>query len=121
MTPTKMRKQAPITIATMEVSPMVPAVFPITILKIFTDSPLFNAARGVAPVYASQSKFVIMEVKDISRKHLAPSAGFIKFCPSPPNSIFTTRIAKIPPITPIHQGAETGRFSARSSPVTTAE
>ncbi len=85
------------------------------------SSPALIAASGVAPVYASQSKFVMMDVNEISRKHLAPSAGFIKFCPSPPNSIFTTMIAKTPPITPIHSGALGGRLSARSRPVTTAE
>ena len=63
----------------------------------------------------------MMEAKEIRRKHLAPSAGFIKFCPRPPNSIFTTRMANTPPITPIHQGTLTGRFRARRSPVTTAE
>ena len=57
----------------------------------------------------------------MSRKHLAPRAGFIKFCPSPPKSIFTTKMAKTPPITPIHQGAVEGRFKAKRSPVTTAE
>ena len=62
-----------------------------------------------------------MEVKEISRKHLAPSAGFIKFCPMPPKSIFTTRIAKIPPTTQIHQGAIGGRFRDNKSPVTMAE
>ena len=54
------------------------------------------------------------------RKHLAPSAGFMKFCPSPPNRHFTTTIANTPPITASHHGRVAGRFNARSSPVTTA-
>ena len=41
--------------------------------------------------------------------------------PRPPKSILTTRMAKIPPITPIHHGAEEGRFNANKRPVTTAE
>lgn len=61
------------------------------------------------------------KAKEISRKHLAPRAGFIKFWPSPPKSIFTTSMANIPPTAPIHQGTLTGRFSASSRPVTTAE
>ncbi len=64
---------------------------------------------------------VEVDEKEINRKHLAASAGFMKFCPRPPNSIFTTRMANTPPTTPIHQGADAGRFSASSSPVTTAE
>ncbi len=62
-----------------------------------------------------------MDVNASSKKHLAPSAGFIKFCPRPPNTILTTTIAKNPPTTPIHQGALGGRFNANNSPVTTAE
>ena len=30
-----------------------------------------------------------LPVKEIRRKHLAPSAGFMKFCPNPPKSCFT--------------------------------
>ena len=37
------------------------------------------AARGVAPEYASHTKLVIGPVYAIRRKHLAASAGFIKF------------------------------------------
>ncbi len=59
--------------------------------------------------------------KEISRKHLAASAGFMKFCPRPPKSIFTTRMAKTPPSAAIHRGMVTGRFRANSSPVTTAD
>ena len=78
------------------------------------------AASGVAPEIPSYVKDVILPVKEISRKHLAASAGFIKFCPSPPNSCFTTRIANTLPRTPIQSGAVGGRFSASRSPVTTA-
>ena len=59
-------------------------------------------------------------VKEIRRKHLAPSAGFIKFWPSPPKSIFTTIMANAPPKTACHQGSVCGRFSASRRPVTTA-
>ena len=34
-----------------------------------------------------------MREKDSSRKQRAASAGFMKFCPIPPNSIFTIRMA----------------------------
>ena len=54
------------------------------------------------------------------RKHLAPSAGFIKFCPRPPKSCFTIKIPNTLPSAPIHHGAVGGILSPRSSPVTTA-
>ena len=38
-------------------------------------------------------------LKEISRKHLAARAGFTKFLPRPPKAHFTTRIAKMEPIT----------------------
>jgi hypothetical protein len=54
--------------AIIEVSPMVPPVLPITISSIFTLSPAFIVARGVALVYVSQVKSVIYRAKDIIRK-----------------------------------------------------
>ena len=54
------------------------------------------------------------------RKHLAPSAGFIKFCPSPPKTCFTIKMANTLPSTHIHHGASAGRFSAKSKPVNAA-
>src|SRR5699024_11792063 len=57
-------------------------------------------------------KSVILAAKEIIRKHLAASAGFIIFCPRPPNSCFTTRIANTPPSTAIHHAAPDGRFRA---------
>ncbi len=111
---------APIRIAITEVSPIVPAVFPISICIVSTASPFRIAASGVGPVYASIAKFVISAAKAIKRKHLAPSAGFIKFCPSPPNIIFTITMANTPPSAASHQGSAAGRFNANKSPVTTA-
>ena len=43
----------------------------------------------------------VIDVNEMSKKHLAASAGFMKFCPSPPKSILTTTIANIPPRIPI--------------------
>ena len=119
--PISIRSTAPRTIATILVSPIVPAVLPIIMLYTLTLSPALREARGVAPEYASHVKSVIRLGKDINRKHLAASAGFIKFCPNPPNIILTTIMAKAPPMIPIQSGADTGRLSARRSPVTTAD
>lgn len=47
-------------------------------------------------------------------------AGFIKFCPRPPKSCFTTIIAKILPSTGIQSGIPAGIFRPIRSPVTTA-
>ena len=47
------------------------------------DSPAFHAVfitfRGVAVVTPSRVKEDILPAKEISRKHLAASAGFMKF------------------------------------------
>ena len=48
----------------------------------------------------------------------APSAGFMKFLPRPPNSIFTMMMPNNAPNTSIHHGAETGTLNAISMPVT---
>ncbi len=61
------------------------------------SAPGFNTARGVAPENVSVTKFVIGPVNAIRRKHLAASAGFIKFCPRPPNNCFTIIIANTHP------------------------
>ena len=114
------RITAPIRIASVEVSPIVPAVFPRNRFKTFTLSPAFMAASGVAPDTASYVKSVIFPAKEIRRKHLAARAGFIKFCPSPPKSCFTNRMAKTEPSTGRYHGADAGRFSASRSPVTSA-
>ena len=120
MTPIRIRKIAPIKIAITLVSPMVPAVVPRSIFIVSTLSPFFNNARGVAPVTPSYVKLVIVPAKETSRKHLPPSAGFIKFCPRPPNSIFTMTMANTLPSTACQTGRVWGRFSASRSPVTTA-
>ena len=44
----------------------------------------------------------------------------MKFCPIPPNSIFTIMIANTLPMAAIHQGIDDGRLRASNSPVTTA-
>ena len=111
---------APIKSAIEEVSPIVPAVFPINILIKSKLSPFFKIASGVDEVIPSNTKFVILPVKEINKKHLAANAGFIKFCPSPPNSCFTIKIAKILPRIGSHHGTEAGRFKASSNPVTAA-
>ena len=111
---------APIIIAITEVSPIVPRIFPIIISNVFTASPALKFASGVGPVTPSYTKYVIFPVNEIKRKQRAPSAGFIKFCPRPPNSCFTTMIANTEPSAPIQSGNVGGRFKASNSPVTTA-
>ena len=57
-----------------------------------TTPPLFKVARGVALEMPSNWKVlpfllvksVILPAKEMSKKHLAASAGFIKFWPRPP-------------------------------------
>ena len=120
ITPIRIRKIAPITIAITDVSPIVPGILPISISIVFTVLPAFNCASGVAPVTPSYTKLVIWLVNESRRKHLAPRAGFIKFCPRPPNNCFTIRIANTLPIAPIHHGAVGGIFSPSNSPVTAA-
>ena len=88
---------------------MVPAVRPISISIVLTASPLRMAASGVTLEYTSipvlcDAKLCHISSKCNQRKHLAPSAGFMKFCPSPPNRHFTTTIANTPPITASHHG-----------------
>ena len=98
-------------------------------------TPCFSEARGVAPATISPSVRVTAAELifspnfwnvDISPAHekrntLAASAGLTKFLPIPPKSCFTTTIAKKAPTTGIQSGTATGRFIARSSPVTAAE
>ena len=114
------RYNAPTSIATVDVSPITPAVVPRNILRTFTLSPLLSNARGVAPVTPSYVKLVILPANDISRKHLAASAGFMKFCPRPPKSCLTTIIAKTLPNITIQRGIVCGIFIPSKSPVTTA-
>ena len=58
--------------------------------------------------------------KEISRKHRAARAGFIKFLPRPPNRHFTTRMANTLPRTGTYSGTLAGRHRASSRPVTAA-
>ena len=120
MTSNQRSTMAPIRIAITEVSPMVPAVFPRNISRTCTDSPAFKAARGVALETPSQVKSVILPAKEIRRKHLPARAGFIKFCPRPPKSCLTKRIANTFPMTGSQRGTVEGRFSPRRRPVTAA-
>jgi hypothetical protein len=62
----------------------------------------------------------MMLPKEIRRKHLAVTAGFIKFFPRPPKKHFTKRIAKMLPMIGTNSGIEGGRDSASRRPVTTA-
>ena len=121
ITPNHSRMIAPMRRAIAEVSPIVPDVNPRSISLVFTASPAFSAAKGVAEELPICGKLVMMLVNEIKRKQRAPRAGFIKFWPSPPNSCLTTRIAKTPPIRPIHHGAVDGRLSASSKPVNAAD
>ena len=86
-----------------------------------TSPPAFKTASGVAEVTPSYTNVVIGLVKERRRKHLAARAGFIKFCPKPPNNCLTTIIANTEPKTPIHTGNVGGRLSASKSPVSAAE
>ena len=61
---------------------------------------------------------VIMPAQDAIMNARAPSAGFMKFLPRPPNSILTTTMANSAPNTTIHQEAATGTLNAISAPVT---
>ncbi len=104
----------------MDTSPIVPPVKPRNISVMFTGFPAFNSANGVAPVMPSTEKVLIVPANEINKKHLAASAGFIKFCPKPPNSCFTNKIANILPIIGIHHGTSGERFNANNKPVTNA-
>ncbi len=102
---------------------MVPGIFPRNILSTltFARSPVFlSTARGVAVVTPSYENDVILPANDMRRKHLAPSAGFMKLNPSPPKSCLTIIMANALPSIAIHTGTSGERFSARRSPVTTA-
>ena len=111
---------APMRMATTEVSPMVPAVFPRNRSSTRTGSPAFRAASGVAPEIPSQVKSVILPAKESKRKHLPANAGFMKFWPRPPKSCLTNKIANTVPMTGSQSGTVEGRFSPRRRPVTAA-
>jgi hypothetical protein len=51
---------------------------------------------------------------------LAASAGFMKFCPNPPNACFTKAIAANDPMAGIHNGTVDGNVYESNNPVTTA-
>ena len=93
---------------------------PMNIDRTSTSPPAFSTARGVADETPSYIKLVICPANEMSRKHLAASAGFIKFCPSPPKSCFTTIIPKRQPRMTSPTGIVDGMLSAMRSPVTTA-
>ena len=103
-----------------DVSPIVPGTNPKNDFITSTLFPCSITASGVAVVTPSYVKLVILAANEIIKKHLAPRAGFIKFCPNPPNTCFTTMIAKIPPRIGIQNGAPDGKFNASNSPVNAA-
>ena len=66
--------------AITDVSPIVPLVFPINILRRLTFCPFCIIASGVALVLASMlTKLFIFPANEINKKHRAAKAGFIKF------------------------------------------
>ena len=119
-------------IARAEVSPIVPWILPrnrfFTGIEVPSMNPWFlSAVRGVAcvtAVYNSIGSFWKRKVSHFSgkRDHKETSSckSGHKFCPSPPNSCFTTMIAKALPRIGIQIGIWAGMFSASRSPVTTA-
>ena len=121
MIPRTKRYMPPAINASAHVSPIVPAVVPRNMAFTSTLSPALRLASGVAVVTASYVNVVIFPVNDINRKHLAPNAGFMKFCPKPPKTCFTTMIAKKLPITGSQNGTSAGRFNASNNPVNAAD
>ena len=116
--------------AIAEVSPMVPGILPRKRSPKGYACPALRVMSGVAEDTASTVlpsappftvKSVICEEKEISRKHLAPRAGFIKFCPMPPKSCFTTMIPNTDPSTGTNIGTSGGMFMPIRSPVTAAD
>ena len=75
-----------------------------------------SANEGVTNALASP----IAAEKDTNRTTRAVIAGFAKFFPIPPNSIFTTTIATKQPTIAIQNGNVDGRLKASNIPVTTA-
>ena len=120
------------------VSPITPPVNPKNISnkvgKSVDVSAFFITASGVAlespsTEAAPNQKFedavftendVMGPAKHINRKQRAAKAGFMKLFPSPPNSSFTTIMAKNPPTIGIHNGMVDGKFIPSKSPVTMA-
>ena len=113
---------------------MTPPVWPssMSIRLASGRAPAFIAASGVAGEMASVTEtlpnsetvacgtihVVISAGQEAIMNARAPSAGFIKFLPSPPNSIFTTMMPNSAPNTTSHSGAATGTLKAISTPVT---
>ena len=61
---------------------------------------------------------VIRPAQEAIMNARAPSAGFMKFLPMPPNSILTMMMPNSAPNTTIHHGADTGTLNAIRTPVT---
>ena len=114
------RYAPPINNANADTSPIVPEINPRNALVRFVLPSEESCTRGVAPDTPSTEKSLISDVKEINRKHLAPRAGFMKFCPIPPKNCFTKIIAKTLPNTGIHSGISGGIFMPIKSPVTSA-
>ena len=115
------------TSAITHVSPMAPALLPMSISRIEGSSPSAVPSRitsGVAEETASTPFGTAVAAtvfeKAIIINTLAVTAGFAKFCPIPPNMHLTMIIANTAPTATCHNGIVTGRLSARISPDTTA-
>jgi hypothetical protein len=88
-----------------------------------SSSPLAKSASGVAPATPSSGKtHVVISVENARNiTILAVAAGFAKFLPRPPKSIFTSIIATKLPNTACQTGIPTGKLNASSIPVMQAD
>ena len=100
------------------------------------SAPTWRLAIGVAAVRPSSEAVVgfenagtctpertqvFMNSGQLNRKARAARAGLTMFAPMPPNSCFTTTMAKKSPIRIVQNGSVTGQTKATRMPVTTAE
>jgi len=124
---------APISMASVEVSPIEPGIKPINIsIKdgILSNSPAAACASGVAPEKPSTipSPFERPSIQILSpdicegyaknTNALERRAGFQIFIPVPPNTSFPTITAKITERARIQRGTSTGIIRGISIPVT---
>ncbi len=101
-----------------DVSPILPATLPQTKGQEKTRS----LNKGVAPVTTSKGRVNLTscEVKASSKIALAPKAGLKILWPKPPKGSLTKAMARIEPITGIHQAVPGGKIKPSSRPVTAA-
>ena len=137
MTLRQSRYRPPTISASAEVSPMTPPVWPSRDSTIETSGrvPVLRLASGVAVEIASVTvtlpksgsfacgavQVVMKPAQEAIMNARAPSAGFMKFLPMPPNSILTITMPNRPPNTVSHSGAATGMLKAIRTPVTKQE